>query len=83
MDRKPIPGWAWVFAVVCGAVPVFALGGAIPGALGFGAASGCITVARDSSHSLAVRVAICASLTCMCWVLFVALVGGVAATQSQ
>ena len=79
MEKKPIPGWAWIFAVACGAIPVFTLGGAIPGALGFGAAGGCLGVARDCSRPLLVRLAICALLTGLCWALFIALVGSVAA----
>ena len=75
--KGPIPVWAWVFAVACGIIPVVTLGGAIPGAIGFGGAAGCIGVARNESMALAARVAICVAITVGCWGVIVAL-GGVA-----
>lgn len=77
MEKKPIPGWAWVFAVACGVIPVLTLGGAIPGAIGFGGAAGCVGVARDDSRSLGVRVGICTGITLACWILFVAVAGSI------
>ena len=86
MDKKPsppIPAWAWVFAVACGIIPVLTLGGAIPGAIGFGGAGGCIAVARDPSKPVAVRVALCVGITALCWVLAVAVLGGFALLQRR
>lgn len=75
MEKKRIPGWAWVFAVACGIIPVLTLGGAIPGAIGFGGAGGCVSVARDDSRSVGARVGICSAITAGCWILFVVFVG--------
>jgi hypothetical protein len=79
MEKKPIPPWAWLFAVACGIIPVMTLGGAIPGGIGFGGAGGCLAIARDSSRPLPVRVLLCTGITLLCWGLLIVLVGGVAA----
>ena len=76
-DKSPIPAWAWIFAVACGVIPVLTLGGAIPGAIGFGGAAGCVAVARDPDKARGTRVGICLAITTLCWVLFLAVVGGV------
>lgn len=76
--KPPIPPWAWVFAVACGVLPVLTLGGAIPGAIGFGGAAGCIGVARNPDMPVAARVGICVAITAGCWVVVGALLGGFA-----
>jgi hypothetical protein len=86
MEKKPahpIPAWAWLFAAACGIIPVLTLGGAIPGALGFGGAGGCIAVARDLSKPIAMRVAICVGITASCWILVAVLLGGFALLQQR
>jgi hypothetical protein len=76
-NKGPSPGWAWIFAVACGIIPVLTLGGAIPAAIGFCGASGCVTVARNDAKSVGVRVGICCGITAVCWILFVVFVGAV------
>lgn len=71
--QPAIPPWAWVFVVACGAIPVVAIGGAIPMALGFGGAGGCIGLARDTKKPLGLRVGGCVAITVLCWALFGAL----------
>lgn len=63
----PIPAWAWIFAVMCGAIPLVTLGGAIPAAIGFGGAGGCIGLARNPELNIAVRVGGCIAITAICW----------------
>ena len=75
---NPIPGWAWIFAVACGIIPVLTLGGAIPGAIGFGGAAGCITIAREPTMPVGSRVAICVAITAGCWIAVDLLFGGFA-----
>jgi hypothetical protein len=74
-----IPQWAYLFAVLCGIIPVLTLGGAIPVAVGVGGAGGCIKVARSGSMPLAVRVLLCLVITAGCWIavgtLVMAIVG--------
>lgn len=65
-----LPGWAWPFIAVCLALPVINLGGAIPGALGFGGAAGCASVAKKAEWEVAPRVLACAGITAGVWVLF-------------
>ena len=81
--KGAIPGWAWVFAVACGIIPVLTLGGAIPGAIGFGGASGCVAVARDESKAIGLRVGICCGITALCWILFVVFVGALISIVGQ
>jgi len=78
----PIPGWTWLFVIACGVIPLIALGGALPIVLGFGGAAGCIVTARDTSKTMGVRVAICVGITVLVWILFAALVIGVAILNS-
>lgn len=74
---KPrIPAWAWLFVIGCGIIPVLTLGGAIPGAIGFGGAGGCIAIARDPQKPVGLRIALCAAVTAVCWVLVAVLLGG-------
>jgi hypothetical protein len=81
---KPrIPAWAWLFVVACGIIPVLTMGGAIPGAIGFGGAGGCIAIARDPQKPVGLRVAICSAITLVCWLLVIALVGGAVWMQAR
>jgi hypothetical protein len=74
----PIPWWAWLFALGCAIIPVFTLGGAIPGALGFGGAGGCIAASRNLNMPSLVRAAICLAIVVMCWSFTYAIAGGLA-----
>lgn len=63
----PIPAWAWIFAALCGAIPLATFGGAIPAAIGFGGAGGCIGLARNTDLNIGVRVLGCIAITVACW----------------
>ncbi|MCL2253177.1 MAG: hypothetical protein FWC09_01910 [Lachnospiraceae bacterium] len=69
------PAWAIVFAILCFAIPVVSLGGAIPIVLGFAGAALCVTVSK-SSLSMAVRLILCILITVVAWVLWFALIVG-------
>jgi hypothetical protein len=81
--KQPIPPWAWAFVVACGIIPVLTLGGAIPGAIGFGGAGGCIAVARSPSMALGIKLAVCTAITVVCWVLVIVLLGGLLLLQQK
>ncbi len=66
-----VPAWTWVFVVLCIAIPIVSLGGAIPGAIGAGAAAGCYSVAKNDKSSTGARVALCAAITVGAWIVFV------------
>lgn len=83
VPKPPIPGWAWLFAVACGIIPVLTLGGAIPAAIGVGGAVGCVGVARNPSMPLGGRVALCVAITVGCWVLVIVLLGGLALLMNK
>lgn len=73
------PAWAWVFAGACILIPIVTLGGALPGAIGFGGAAGVRQVARDRSMPVELRVALVIGIVIACWVALIVLIGGVAA----
>jgi hypothetical protein len=76
------PGWAYLFAVMCGLIPVVALGGIIPMALGFGGAGSCLALSRMTSVPLILRILGCIGITIASWFLFgILFVAVVAATH--
>ena len=74
-----LPAWAWPFIVGCLAVPLVSLGGAVPGALGFGGAAGCANVAKKEGWSVTTRVIVSAAITGGVWLLFLAFAVAIAA----
>jgi len=66
------PFWVLVFAVICLAIPVVALGGILPFILGFAGAGLCITVSK-SPLKPSLRVLVCVLITAAAWGLFLAL----------
>jgi hypothetical protein len=71
------PEWAYLFVVLCGAIPVISLGGAIPAVIGGGGAGLCLTVARAHSWSKGLRMFLCLGITVVAWFLFVAMISAV------
>jgi hypothetical protein len=71
----PLPGWAWIFIIACGIIPILTLGGAIPAVIGVGGAFFCASVAKDSSKETGTRVAICSGITILCWIIVLVLLG--------
>lgn len=70
-ESKMPPAWAWLFIIACIAIPVISLGGAIPGAIGAGAAAACYSVSRDGSKTTQTRALICLVVTIVAWALFI------------
>jgi F0F1-type ATP synthase membrane subunit c/vacuolar-type H+-ATPase subunit K len=60
------PSWAWFFIVLCALIIGFR--GAIPSAIGAGAAAGCYQVSRDRSQPTQSRVLKCLGITVGAWV---------------
>jgi len=69
------PAWAIVFAILCIAIPIVSLGGALPALIGFGGAAFCISISK-STLSTAVRVLLCTLLTLGAWLLSIVLIIG-------
>ncbi|NJN22847.1 MAG: hypothetical protein HC812_18825 [Leptolyngbya sp. RL_3_1] len=65
------PGWAWFFIVPC--LGIIGLRGAIPAAVGAGAAAGCYQVSRDRSQSTRTRVLKCLGITVGAWAVMFAI----------
>lgn len=72
-SKLSIPPWAWAFAAACIAIPIVAIGGLIPGALGGGGAAACVAISRADKPAW-VRASLCTGLTAACWGLFAMLV---------
>jgi hypothetical protein len=77
-----LPGWAWVFIVGCLALPVVNLGGAIPGALGFGGAAGCANVAKKTEWETTARVLVCSAITGGIWIAWLAVAVAIVSLQN-
>jgi hypothetical protein len=56
---KSIPGWAWLFVAAYLAIPIVALGGCIPGAIGGGGAAG-----RSGSQGSGYPYCSCGCIVC-------------------
>lgn len=68
--RPPMPKWAWVFIVLCAAIPVVSLGGAVPVLIGIAGAGACSAVARRTVWPAPARAAACAVVALACWAIF-------------
>jgi hypothetical protein len=73
------PQWSYLFATVCGIIPIVALGGIIPITLGLTGASGCLGVSRMGNMPVALRLLACVGITVVCWGLFLLMLGAVLA----
>lgn len=62
---------------MCGAIPIVALGGALPVLIGAAGAYACLIIAQKSSRSKKVRAVMCAGVTVLCRVLNAAVVVGI------
>lgn len=74
-----MPKWAWVFIVACLAIPVVAVGGAIPVVIGMLGAFTCRGIAVDDDRSTAVNVGLSLGVTVLAWAVFLGF--GIAVTS--
>jgi len=68
------PQWAYLFAAICGMIPIVTLGGAIPAVIGVSGASGCLAISRMYSVSSFLRFFVCLIISVTCWLLLITLV---------
>ena len=61
---KKVPGWAWIFVVLC--LLIIFMGGAVPMLVGLLGAYGCIAMARGK-NSTGAKVVGCIAVTVVCW----------------
>jgi hypothetical protein len=66
-----VPKWAWIFIAACFAIPVVALGGALPVLIGVGGAYLCVVIARRPGMRAAVSIGLAAGVTVVSWALFI------------
>ncbi len=62
---EPMPAWAWVFIIVCGAVSAM---------IGFAGAFGCAAVSRNRSLPAGVRLGSCLAIAAAAWGAFALLI---------
>lgn len=70
-----MPWWGWAFVVACLAIPVVALGGALPIIIGLICAGACARISISPTMSVPVRVLCCLGVTLAAWAAFIALLG--------
>lgn len=73
-EGRSMPAWGWIAVALCVTLPIATLGGAIPGALGAGAAAACYAVARDPTKPAATRMGLCAAIVAGCWAIAITLI---------
>ncbi len=74
-----MPKWAWVFIVACIAIPIVAVGGAIPVVIGMLGAFTCRSIAVNDERSTAMNAGLCLGVTVIAWAVFVGF--GIAVTN--
>lgn len=72
-----VPWWGWIFVVLGLAIPVAALGGALPFLIGFGDAIICARISVKRGMNTVVKVLICLGVTILAWILLGVLLIGV------
>jgi Fas apoptotic inhibitory molecule (FAIM1) len=77
----PMPSWTWGFVGACVLIPLMSMGGALPVLIGGGGAAACAAIARQEERATGTRVASCVGVTLLCWVLFGAMLVGMAALR--
>ena len=80
-EYRKRPAWAMLFIIVCLAIPVVSLGGALPFVIGIGGAGICIGISKGKLP-IVVRVLFCLIITLAAWVVTFLLVLGVAYLRS-
>lgn len=69
-----MPKWGWIFIVACMAIPILALGGALPMVIGMVGAFTCRSLANDTDRSTAINVGLSIGVTVIAWVAFIGLI---------
>lgn len=64
------PAWMWPFGFLCILIPIITVGGVLPGAIGFGGAAGCYSIARNRKYSVGIRLFWCVVITVLAWAAF-------------
>lgn len=68
---QPIPWWNWIFVAICVAIPIVALGGAIPAMLGIVGTSLCTRTSATPSYSVSRKLITCIAISVAAWALFI------------
>lgn len=66
---KSMPWWTWIFLVLCIAVPVVSLGGALPVGIALLCSIWCVRVAISPNMKTAIKILCCFGITALAWTL--------------
>jgi hypothetical protein len=70
LSAYSLPWYFWVISALPIGIPILAMGGAIPGMVGFAFAGGCFAVAQNEEWSTGVRIVVSLALAVFAYVLF-------------
>jgi hypothetical protein len=70
LSAYSLPWYFWVISALPIGIPILAMGGAIPGMLGFAFAAGCFTIAQNEEWPTGVRIVVSLALAVCAYVLF-------------
>ncbi|MDR2598752.1 MAG: DUF1266 domain-containing protein [Oscillospiraceae bacterium] len=73
------PAWVMVFIVLCGLIPIVALGGVLPVLIGFGGIALCVSISK-TSLSTVIKVFLCIVSTIAVWLALLFLIIGIEIT---
>lgn len=71
-----IPAWTWAFVAACAILPILSVGGAVPMAIATGGAYSVVSIARNETKPVDIRMFYCVGVVGFSWVLFAILMGG-------
>lgn len=66
---KHVPWWTWIFIVVCAAIPVSTLGGAIPTVIAILGIVLCVRVVLLPSMKLPLKLILCTLIGATAWAI--------------
>lgn len=64
-----MPKWNWIFIVMCLAIPIISMGGALPVLIGLMGAMWTCRVASANKRSVVVKMLCCWGIAMLCWIL--------------
>ena len=67
---KSMPWWTWIFVIVCIAIPIVSLGGALPVVIALLCSIWCVRVSVSPNIRTAIKVLCCLGILVLAWILF-------------
>ena len=74
IPSESIQWWGWIFVVMCVAIPIISLGGALPALIGMVGGVYCIRISVSPYRKTGSKVLACSGITITAWLLFLLLI---------